>query len=175
MDTKRLSNKIEAILNHQVTNEAEAAQVYLGFGCWAEAKGYSGIAGFLFKHAQEERAHMTKVINYILARGGQVDITAIKAPTASPFGLQNCFEQIFKHEVGNTEAIYKIVNLAHDEGDWATFNFVQWFVKEQTEEEELIRNVLDKLKIAGGSKATDGALFNLDKFLGKAPDTATLS
>lgn len=175
MDTNRLSKKVENILNHQVTKEAEAAQIYLSYGAWADAQGYGGIANFLFRHASEERDHMMKVMQYIMERGGRVKITAIAAPPADPSNLQDCFEKTFKHEVDNTNAIYDIVNAAHEERDWATYNFAQWFVKEQIEEEKLILELMDKLKIAGGPKATNESLFNLDTYLGQAPDDAPLA
>lgn len=175
MDTNRLSKKIEDILNHQVTKEGEAAQIYLSYGCWADSEGYAGIGNFLFRHAHEERNHMMKVMQYIMERGGTVKITALKAPPADPKNLQDCFEKTFKHEVDNTNAIYEIVNLAHAEKDWATFNFAQWFVKEQIEEEKLVMGLLDKLKIAGGPKATDESLFTLDKELNKESDSVPLA
>ncbi|MBP0904417.1 ferritin [Mariniflexile gromovii] len=175
MDTNRLSKKIEDILNAQVTKEAEAAQIYLSYGCWADSKGYGGIANYFFRHSGEERNHMMKVMQYIMERGGEVKISAIKAPPKSPKNLQDCFEKTFQHEVDNTTAIYEIVNLAHDEKDWATYNFAQWFVKEQIEEEKLVMDLLDKLKIAGGPKASDESLFNLDKYLGEAPDEVPLA
>ncbi len=175
MDTKRLSQSIEDILNYQVEKEAEAAQIFLSYGCWADAQGYGGIANFFFRHSGEERDHMMKVMQYIMERGGKVRIKAIKEPPQDPENLQDCFEKTFQHEVDNTTAIYGIVNLAHQEGDWATFNFAQWFVKEQIEEEKLVMDLLDKLKIAGGPQATDESLFNLDKYLGEAPDDAPLA
>lgn len=174
MDTNRLSKKIQDILNLQVTKEAEAAQIYLSYGCWADSQGYGGVSNFLMRHASEERNHMTKVLRYIMDRGGMVSISAIKAPPSNPKNIQDCFEKTFKHEVDNSNAIYEIVNLAHEEKDWATYNFAQWFVKEQIEEEKVVMDLLDKLKIAGGPKATDESLFNLDKYLAKAPDHASL-
>jgi ferritin len=175
MDTNRLSKKIEDILNFQVTKEADAAQIYLSYGCWADSKGYGGIANYFFRHSAEERNHMMKVMQYIMERGGEVKITAIKAPPKNPKNLQECFEKTFQHEVDNTNAIYDIVNLAHDERDWATYNFAQWFVKEQIEEEKLVMDLLDKLKISGGVNASNDSLFNLDNYLGQAPDDAPLA
>ena len=75
----------------------------------------------------------------------------------------------------NTEAIYKIVKLSFDEGDWATWNFMQWFVKEQTEEETLVMNMLDKIKIAGGEKASGESLYSLDRDLASTDDEAELA
>ncbi|MEO6348916.1 MAG: ferritin [Aquaticitalea sp.] len=175
MDTNRLSKKVEAILNRQVTKEAEAAQIYVSYGCWADSQGFGGISDYFFRHSQEEREHMMKVIKYILERGGTAKIDAIKAPPADPKNIQDCFEKTFKHEVDNTTAIYDIVNLSHEEKDWATFNFAQWLVKEQIEEEKLVMDLLDRLKIAGGPKATDESLYKLDHDLGKEPDSVTLA
>ena len=62
--------------------------------------------------------------------------------------------------------------MSMDEGDWATWNFMQWFVKEQIEEETLAINLVSKIKIAGGEKANDDALYNLDRDLGITPDDA---
>lgn len=167
MDTNRLSKKMEVLLNNQVTKEAEAAQTYLSYGCWVDSIGFVGIANYLLQHSQEERDHMTKVIRYIMQRGGKVTIGSIKNPPANPKNLQDCFEKIFKHEVENTQAIYNIVNLAQDEKDWATYNFAQWFVKEQIEEEKLAMELLNKLKIAGGLNATSESLFQLDSQMKK--------
>ena len=175
MTTKRISDSVEAVLNNQVTKEAEAAQIYLSYAIWADSEGYAGVSNLLFRHSGEERDHMMKVIQYIQERGGKAKVTAISAPPNDPKNLQECFERIFQHEVDNTNAIYGIVNKAFEEKDWATWNFAQWFVKEQIEEETLAMNLLDKLKIAGGDRATDESLFNLDKDLGKSADDAELA
>src|SRR4051812_41123706 len=131
MNTNRLSETVTQALNNQLTKEAHAAQIYLSYGAWADSNGFGGTANFLFRHAQEERNHMMKILEYILKRGGVVRVTAIDAPPADPSSMNDCFEKVFKHEVDNTRAIYDVVNLTMKEGDWATWNFMQWFVKEQ--------------------------------------------
>jgi ferritin len=175
MNTNRLSKTIAAGLNGQMTLEAHASQIYLSYGSWAEWKGYDGIANFLFRHAQEERNHMMKLLEYILKRGGEVVVTAIPAPPANPTSLNNCFEKIFQHECDNTKAIYKLVKMSLDEEDWATWNLLQWFVKEQTEEETLALQLLDKIKIAGGEKIDPTSVYSLDRDLEKTPDDARLA
>lgn len=175
MRTNRLSDKMTEALNTQMTREAHAAQIYLSYAAWADDQGYDGIANFLFRHAQEERNHMMKFLEYILERGAKVKVSAIPAPDSDPTDVQNCFEKVFEQEVNNTQSIYRLVKMSLDEEDWATWNFMQWFVKEQVEEETLALNLLDKVKIAGGTKATDEALYNLDRDLGKMPDEARLA
>ncbi|MDP2453943.1 ferritin [Kaistella sp. SH11-4b] len=133
------------------------------------------MGNFLFRHSLEERNHSIKFMEYILNRGGKPTVTALKPADKDPKNMSDCFNQVFKHEVDNTEKIYNLVNMALEEKDWATWNFLQWFVKEQIEEETLAMDLIDKLKIAGGEKATDESLFNLDKELGSAPDDADLA
>jgi ferritin len=175
MNTNRLSKTLAAGLNAQMTQEALASQIYLSYGAWAERKGYGGVANFLFRHAQEERNHMMKLLEYILKRGAEVEVSAIPAPPANPVSLNNCFEKVFQHEVDNTKAIYKLVKMSMEEEDWATWNLLQWFVKEQTEEETLAMNLLDKVKLAGGEKVDPNSLYSLDRDLEKAPDDARLA
>jgi ferritin len=116
-----------------------------------------------------------KFLEYILQRGSTVKITAIPEPGENPVSVYDAFEKAFKQEVDNTESIYKIVKQSFDEADWATWNFLQWFVKEQTEEETLIMNMLDKLKIAGGEKASGTSLYSIDRDLKTADDEADLA
>jgi ferritin len=172
MDTNRLSKTLTAALNSQMTKEAHASQIYLSYAAWAENLGFGGIANFLFRHAEEERNHMMKILEYILQRGAEVHIISIPAPHDKPAGMQNCFEKVFEHEVENTNTIYKVVKMSLDEEDWATWNFMQWFVKEQIEEETLAMNLLNKIKIAGGVKADNTALYSLDRDLKETPDGA---
>lgn len=172
MNTNRLSKTLAAGLNAQITKEAHASQIYLSYAAWASSHGFSGIANFLFRHAQEERNHMMKILEYILKRGAEVQITTIPAPPEPPVSINNCFEKVFAHEVDNTKSVYKLVKMSFDEEDWSTWNFMQWFVKEQIEEEMLVMNLLDKMKIAGGEKINSDTLYSLDRDLENTPDEA---
>ncbi|CAN5373323.1 ferritin [soil metagenome] len=175
MNTNRLSESIASALNDQMSKEAHASQIYLAYAAWADSQGFGGIANFLFRHAQEERNHMMKILEYILKRGGKVNITAIPAPPPDPKSVNDCFEKVFGHEVDNTEAIYNVVKLSFNESDWATWNFMQWFVKEQTEEETMAMNLLDKVKIAGGEKMNNDTLYSFDRDLESTPDDARMA
>jgi ferritin len=175
MNTNRLSDSICKALNSQMTQEAHSAQIYLALGSWANVQGYDGVSNFLFRHANEERNHMMKFLEYILERGATAKIEAIPDPGPDPKGVYDCFERAFVQELDNTREIYKIVKMSFDESDWATWNFLQWFVKEQTEEETLIMNMLDRLKIAGGAAATGESLYAIDRDLKSTPDEAELA
>lgn len=170
MSYKRISDEMESLLNKQVTKEAEAAQVFLAYGSWAETQSFSGASEFFYKHAAEERDHMKKFINYINIRGGEAKIEAISAPPANPENLKDCLEKALKHEIENSKSIDKIVNLALEEKDWATFNFAQWFVQEQIEEEALVNELIDKYELATQTKdGNTNYLYDLDKDLKSAP------
>jgi ferritin len=175
MKTNRLSETLRDGLNAQMTKEAAASQIYLSYASWASNNGFEGIANFLFRHAQEERNHMMKILEYIMSRGARVKVEAIPAPPQDPVNVANCFEKVFEHEVDNTTGIYKLVKMSFTEEDWATWNFMQWFVREQTEEESLALNLLDKIKIAGGENATNASLYLLDGELRTKPDDAALA
>lgn len=162
-------------LNKQMTKEAHASQIYLSFASWAADAGYSGVANFLFRHAHEERNHMMKFLEYILERGAKPVIEAIPAPPSDPKDVYDCFMQAFDSEVKNTEAIYNCVNLSFSEKDWITWNFLQWFVKEQNEEETLFLEMLDRIKIAGKENATPDVLYAIDRDLEDMPDEAEIA
>ncbi len=172
MNTNRLSDTLAHAINSQMTKEAHAAQIYLSYAVWADNEGYEGVANFLFRHAAEERNHMMKMLEYIMKRGAKPVIAPIPAPFADPENLADCFGKIFAHEVDNTQAVYMLVNMSMEEKDWATLNFMQWFVKEQIEEETLAMDLLAKIKIAGGKNANGDALYNIDRELATMPDNA---
>lgn len=173
MKTNRLSENVTEVLNKQLLLESHAAQIYLSYGVWADSEGYGGISNFLLRHADEERDHMTKVMQYIMLRGGKPIIPAIPAPPADPTSIYECFHKVLEHEVTNTNGVYDCVNAAHDEKDWATWNFMQWFVEEQVEEETFALDLIDKIEIAGGINAPKSALYMINQELmnesGEAP------
>ena len=166
MNTVRISETLQKALNDQVTLEAYSAQMYLMLACWADENQLDGVKTFMMKHSQEERVHMAKIIEYIQERGGTVIIDAINKPEPQPTSVLQCFEMVLKQEIENTNAIYKLVKMSMDEEDWASWNFMQWLVAEQREEEKLALDLLDKAKLAGGNSMSNTAKFELNKLIG---------
>ena len=171
---KRISDTMEQALNKQMMEEATQAQAYIALGSWAEVNNYRGIADFFYKHSAEERNHMFKFLAYINERGGESKIEAIPAPRDNPVSLETCIEDVWQHELENTKKIYALVDQAMAERDWATFNFLQWFVKEQIEEEALIDNLRDKFALASKDKADNQNFYELDKDMASAPQEGDL-
>ncbi len=148
-----LSKNMEKALNGQIRIEAESSQVYLSMASWAEVKGLEGISQFMYKHSDEERMHMLKLVKYVNERGGQSTISALTEPKAVYESFQKMFEDLYEHEIFVSKSINELVHVALEEKDYATHNFLQWFVAEQMEEEALARTILDKINLIGNDKS----------------------
>lgn len=155
-----LSKKLEKALNDQIRIEAESSQAYLSMASWAEIKGLEGIAGFMYKHSDEERMHMLKLIRYVNERGGHAQISELKAPKTEFGSFQQMFQELYEHEIFVSASINDLVHVALEEKDYATHNFLQWYVAEQIEEEALARTILDKINLIGNDK---GGLYLFDR------------
>ena len=151
---------MEKALNAQIRIEAESSQVYLSMACWAEVKGLEGISQFMYKHSDEERLHMLKLVKYVNERGGHAHISELSAPDTDFGTFQKMFEQLYDHEIYVSKSINELVQVSIDEKDYATHNFLQWYVAEQIEEEALARNILDKINLIGNDK---GGLYLFDR------------
>lgn len=148
-----LSKKIEDALNKQVTVEAESSQVYLAMASWAENQGFEGVSQFMYAHSDEERQHMLKMVKFINERGGHAKVSQLSAPPIEFGSFKEVFQTLFNHEVFVSKSINDLVHITLEEKDYATHNFLQWYVSEQIEEEALARNILDKINLIGDDKS----------------------
>jgi len=148
-----LTSKIEEALNNQVTVEAESSQVYLAMASWAENLGFEGVSQFMYAHSDEERQHMLKLIKFINERGGHAKVSKLNAPPTEFGSFKDMFQTLFDHEVMVSKTINDLVDVSLQEKDYATHNFLQWYVSEQIEEEALARNILDKINLIGDDKS----------------------
>ena len=155
-----LSKNIELALNKQIRIEAESSQTYLSMACWAEISGLEGIAQFMYAQSEEERLHMLKLIKYVNERGSSALITELKAPKTSYATFKEMFEALYQHELFVSDSINELVHLTFTEKDYATHNFIQWYVAEQIEEEATAKSILDKINLIGDDK---GGLYLFDR------------
>jgi ferritin len=162
VERNMLTKKINQLLNKQIELEASASHIYLAMATWAEVQGLSGVSKFLYRHSDEERMHMLKLIHFVNERGGQSVVPAVEAASSSFSSIQAVFELLLEHETKVSAEINKVVDATLAEKDYATHNFLQWYVAEQIEEERLARTILDKLKMIGGDK---GGLYLFDRDL----------
>ena len=149
-----LSKSMQEALNKQVQMEAESSQAYLAMASWAEIQpGLQGVTEFFFKQSDEERIHMLKLLRFINERGGFAMIPALEQPMVTFQSLRRVFEEFLKHELKVSDSINDLVHLALTEKDYATHNFLQWYVNEQMEEERVARTLNDKLEMIGDDKS----------------------
>lgn len=149
-----LSNAIQEALNKQVQMEAESSQAYLAMASWAEIQpGLEGVTEFFYKQSDEERVHELKLIRFINERGGFATIPPLPQPMITFQSLRRVFEEFLKHELQVSNSINDLVHLSLAEKDYATHNFLQWYVNEQIEEERTARNLNDKLELIGDDKS----------------------
>ncbi|HQW85745.1 MAG TPA: ferritin [Flavobacteriales bacterium] len=157
-----LSKKIETALNGQIAIEAGSSQAYLAMASWAENQGLSGTAAFLYRHSDEERMHMLKLIKFVNERGGRAVVPALKQPSTAFKSITDIFRSLLEHETHVTATINQVVDTCLKEKDYTTHNFMQWYVSEQIEEEALARTLIDKLNLIGNDK---GGLYLFDRDL----------
>lgn len=149
-------------LNEQINLEFFSSNLYLQMSAWCEDKGFEGAAEFLRVHAVEEMGHMQRLFTYVSETGAMPILGAIEAPKHEFDSLGAVFRETYEHEQMITQKINKLAHVAFSTQDYSTFNFLQWYVAEQHEEEKLFKGVLDKLELVG----EDGkALFFIDKDL----------
>ncbi|MBD3581695.1 ferritin [Flavobacterium selenitireducens] len=161
-----LTKNIENLLNQQIKIEAESSQIYLSMACWADTHGLDGIAQFMYTQSDEERTHMLKLVRYVNERGGHAQITELKAPKTTFTNFVEMFEELYKHEVFVSESINNLVHETLGEKDYATHNFLQWYVAEQIEEEAQAKTILDKIYMIGDDR---GGLYLFDRDIQQIP------
>ena len=158
-----LSKNLLKKLNKQVTLEFYSSNLYLQMSAWCDHKGLNGAAKFLRTHAAEEMQHMHKIFDYIQDTGALAIIDAIEKPDTKFKNLKDIFEITYKHEKMITAQINELVDIALTEKDFSTFNFLQWYVSEQHEEEKLFKSILDKIDIIG---LEGRGLYTVDREIG---------
>jgi len=149
-----LSKTLQEALNRQVKHEAASSQAYLAMASWCDIQpGLQGVTEFFYQQSEEERVHMLKLVKYINERGGFGIVPALDQPMVTFPSMKKVFEEFVKNELGVSESINDIVHLALQEKDYATHNFLQWYVAEQIEEERLARTLNEKLELIGDEKS----------------------
>ncbi|MDU6923582.1 non-heme ferritin [Franconibacter helveticus] len=149
-------------LNEQMNLELYSSLLYQQMSAWCSYHSFEGAAAFLRRHAQEEMTHMQRLFDYLTDTGGLPQINAIASPFAHYASLDELFKATYEHEQLITHKINELAHAAMTSQDYPTFNFLQWYVAEQHEEEKLFKSVIDKLTLVGKSGE---ALYFIDKEL----------
>lgn len=151
-------------LNAQLNLECYSHHLYWQMSAWCVSQGFPGSADFLRCCAQGEQKHLEKLLEYISDTGALPLIGTISAPPDEFPSLPELFQQMYEHEQAISDRINTLVHHALTTQDYPTFNFLQWFVSEQSQEEKQLRHLLDQLEWLGSESKS---LFLFDQSLRK--------
>ena len=161
-----IKDNVRKALNTQMNREFYSSFLYLSMAAYFESVNLKGFSRWMQVQAKEEHAHGMKFFDYLVEQGARISMAAIEAPAAEWATPLAVFEHALGHEQKVTARIHGLMELAMSEMDHATAGFLQWFVKEQVEEEARAGEIVFKMKLASAEK---GAVFLylLDHELGK--------
>jgi ferritin len=159
-------------LNEQLNLEFFSANLYLQMSAWCSDKGYGGASAFLKKQSLEEMEHMRRLFDYLNDTGSMPVLGALDAPPTAFASLAELFKRTYEHEQMITLKINELAHAAITSQDYSTFNFLQWYVAEQHEEEKLFKSILDKLSLVNTSSS---GLFFIDQELKNMQGDASLN
>lgn len=152
-------------INAQIKNELQAHYNYLGMSAHFEQTPYLGFAKWMRFQSSEEYGHAMKLYDYLRERNATIELNTIDAPkTAYGTGPIEMFESALAQEQGVTQQINDLYELALKEKDYATLQFLTWFLQEQVEEENTVSDIIDRLKLVGDNPA---GLLRLDDEAGR--------
>lgn len=144
-----LDMEVVDLLNHQIMMEQQASAKYLAMASWCDQRELVNSAAYFYKQAEEERAHMMKLFKFINDHGGSALSPVISEVTHEFESLRATFEASLDAEIEVTKSIHHLFKTARKVSDFTSEVFLQWFITEQAEEEEKVRNILDLIGLMG--------------------------
>lgn len=157
-----INEKLEKAFNDQINKELYSEYLYLSMQAYFERLNLKGFVNWMSVQVQEEHAHALGMFDYLNQRGGTVELEAIDKPETDWSSPLAVFEQVLEHEEYVTSRINALMDVAEETKDRAAMSFLNWYLKEQVEEEDNVGNVLATLRLIGDDKK---ALLMLDKDL----------
>lgn len=157
-----LNTKVAELLNDQINKELYSAYLYLDFAVYYEEQGLKGFANWYTVQAQEERDHAMLFMKYLQNNGCKVTLGAIAKPDKELEEYVDPLKAGYEHEQYVTSLVHNIYEAAHEAKDFRTMQFLDWFVKEQGEEETNAEDMIKKFELFGSDAR---ALYMLDNEL----------
>jgi len=145
-----ISKKMNEAMQKQINEELFSAYLYLSMSAYFLARNLDGFAGWFKVQAQEELSHAMKFFHFLDELGQPVRLAAIQGPKIEWKSPLAAFEEALKHERHISSCIHRLYQLAGSESHYPTQVFLQWFVKEQVEEEDTADSIVEKLKLIEG-------------------------
>ncbi|MFC3772429.1 ferritin [Paenibacillus sp. GCM10012303] len=141
-----LSQALLDKLNDQMNYEFYSSQVYLAMAAYCSAESFDGFANFFIVQAEEEKFHAMKIFHFINTLGKRAVVSGMSDPSNEYGSLLDAFDQAYEHEQTVTRRIYDLSDIAWNEREHATINFLKWFIDEQVEEEATFDSIIQKLR-----------------------------
>lgn len=157
-----ISEKLQEAFNEQINKEFYSEYLYLAMKVYFQELNLQGFVNWFDVQVQEEHAHAMGMVNYLNERGGKIELRAIDKPVLEGNTPLEVFEHVLRHEEYVTSRINYVMDVAEDVKDRAAMHLLDWYIKEQVEEEASVGSVLATLKLIGDDKK---ALLLLDKDL----------
>ena len=154
-----MDKKVYKLINDQINKELYSGYLYLSFADYYEAEGLKGFANWYMIQAQEERDHAMLFIKYLQQQGETVELEAIDKPDKEYKAFIDPLKMGAEHERVVTDLINTIYAAAYEEHDFRTMQFLDWFVKEQAEEEDNADDNVTKFELFGSDSKS---LYELD-------------
>ena len=158
-----IKDKLAKAINKQINAELYSSYFYLAIAAYFGSKNWPGFANWMKIQSKEENAHAMKFYDYVLERGGEVELHDIKAADVHGKTVLEIFESVYAHELKVTVLINDLLKLARREDDAATESFLKWVIDEQVEEEASAKQIVEKLKLI---KDSTNGLFMMDHEMG---------
>ena len=155
--------KVVQAINQQINSELKASYSYLAMSAWCERQNFIGAAHWLRLQSREEYMHAMKLFDFVLARGGEVELKAIDEPRRSFATVGEVFETAMEQEHEVSREIDALYELAFREKAFAAVAALEWFLTEQVEEEKTSREIVAKFRMVGNDAPS---LLDLDRELG---------
>lgn len=155
-----LSPQLAKLLNEQINNEMASSYAYLAMAAWLEQTPYRGFAQWMFAQSREETTHALKFYQYLVNRDAKVELQPVAKPKQDFKSPLDVFEHSLKQEQKVTAQINRLYEVAEKVRDHTSKNLLLWFLNEQIEEEKQVKDMRDRLKLAGSDPAS---LLTLDR------------
>ncbi len=144
-----LNEKVRELLNDQINKELYSAYLYLDFSIYYDREGLDGFSNWYKIQAQEERDHAMLILQYLQNNSENIELLPVAKPDKEPKSLMDPLEMALEHERYVTSLINNIYGEAYSVKDFRTMQFLDWFVKEQLEEEKNSEDMISKMKLFG--------------------------
>ena len=155
-----MPKKMADAINEQINKEFYSAHLYLAMAAQFEEMNLPGFANWMRVQFEEEEFHAMKFLNHMVGRGMRVELKQIDSPPREWDSAYDIFAGAYDHEVKVTGMINDLVKISLEENDFASHQFLQWYVAEQVEEEDNTSTGRDKIAMV---QNMPGGLYMLDK------------